>query len=177
MSNGAPRQARFRRAGSALKNSSTKTYIYIGIDIRCWMHPCRPGEGGLHHQASSSFPLCRARVGRRFFATSTREVSRTWRLSVPGFKVDLPHHRPSGQRRGPSCRVSGGCPRGGATTAASKKWRESSGAGSSSGRKTKVDHAKMGRGGGFSPSARTLAGGSQRAQDRGEKKPEKANDE
>ena len=30
------------------------------------MYPCRPGESGLHHQASSSFPLSRSRVGRRF---------------------------------------------------------------------------------------------------------------
>ena len=40
-----------------------------------------------------------------------------WSLSVPGLKVDLPHHRPSGQRRGPNCCVLGARPRGGATTA------------------------------------------------------------
>ena len=35
----------------------------------------------------------------------------------------------------------------------------------------------MGRGGGFSPSARTRAGGAQQAEDRGRKKPETYNDE
>ena len=40
-----------------------------------------------------------------------------WRLNVTGVKVDLPHHRPSEQRRGPSCRVMGGRHRGGVTTA------------------------------------------------------------
>ena len=66
-------------------------------------------------------------------------------------------YRTTGQAGKDAGRVAvflGGRPGGGTTTAASKKWRENSGAGSSSGRKTKVDRAKMGRGGGFQPRAR-----------------------